>query len=130
MTRTEQRELERRERLFRPDREFTGVAGRTVILVDDGIATGASMYAAVEALRRQQPAKLIVAAPVASPSTVRALSTVADACVCVIVPDRFEAVGNWYDDFTQTSDDEVRQLLRDARVRTGGARVSSQASTP
>jgi predicted phosphoribosyltransferase len=118
VTRKEQRELERRERLFRPDREFSSVAGRTVILVDDGIATGATMYAAVEALRRQQPAKVIVAAPVASPSAVRALSAVADACVCAIVPEGFQAVGYWYEDFAQTTDEEVRQLLSEARVRT------------
>lgn len=117
VTRKERVELERRERLYHPERSFSRVAGQTVILVDDGIATGASMYAAVDALRQERPAKLVVAAPVASPAAVRALSPVADDCVCVMVPEMFQAVGQWYEDFSQTSDDEVRRLLKEAATR-------------
>ena len=117
VTRKERVELERREQLYHPERSFSPVAGQTVILVDDGIATGASMYAAVEALRQERPATLVVASPVASPPAVRALSRVADDCVCVMVPEMFQAVGQWYEDFSQTSDDEVRRLLKDAATR-------------
>ena len=117
ITRREQQELAHRERLYRADRPFIGVEGRTVILVDDGIATGASMYAAVEALRAEHPQKLIVAAPVASTQAVQLLSKVADACVCVLLPEMLQAVGLWYEDFTQTSNAQVSRLLRDARDR-------------
>lgn len=117
VTRRERRELERREQLYRPARGFSSVDGQTVILVDDGIATGASMYASVEALRQERPTKLVVAAPVASPTAIHLLSGLADDCVCVIAPERFEAVGSWYQDFIQTSDEDVRRLLSDARAR-------------
>lgn len=117
VTRKERRELERREQLYRSAGGFSSVDGQTVILVDDGIATGASMYAAVEALRQERPAKLVVAAPVASSTAIHALSGLADDCVCVMAPEMFEAVGSWYQDFTQTSDEEVRRLLSDARAR-------------
>lgn len=117
VTRREQLELDKREQLYRPDRQFSSVEGRTVILVDDGIATGASMFAAVQALRQEHPAKIIVAAPVASADAIQALSTIADECVCVFVPAIFQAVGLWYLDFDQTTNDEVRRLLREARDR-------------
>ena len=121
VTRKERIELERREALYRPERRFSRVDGQTVILVDDGIATGASMYAAVEALRLDRPATLIVAAPVASPTAVRALSNVADDVVCVMVPEMFRAVGLWYEDFSQTSNADVRRLLSDVRARAAFA---------
>jgi predicted phosphoribosyltransferase len=127
ITRKERVELERREEIYRSERRFSRVEGQTVILVDDGIATGASMYAAVEALRQERPARIIVAAPVASPSAIRMLSKVADDCVCVIVPEAFHAVGLWYEDFTQTSNEEVRRLLNDARARTLSVDASEHA---
>jgi len=114
VTRRERLELERREQLYRPDRPFVEVAARTVILVDDGIATGASMYAAAEAIRLEHPERLVIAAPVASPAALRLLSKVADDCVCVIAPEMLHAVGLWYEDFSQTTNEEVRSLLRDA----------------
>jgi len=117
VTRAERGELERREQLYHPERPFSGVEGRTVILVDDGIATGASMHAAVEALRQERPARIIVATPVASADAMHSLSKAADECVSVLRPPVFHAVGLWYEDFAQTTDDEVRRLLRDARDR-------------
>ena len=107
----EQRELERREREYRGDRPFPEVRGRTVILVDDGLATGATMRAAVEALRLQQPAAVVVGVPVAAPETCDAFRDVADDIVCAATPHPFYAVGLWYEDFSQTGDDEVRALL-------------------
>jgi predicted phosphoribosyltransferase len=107
----ELQELARRERLYRGDRPPPDVAGRTVILVDDGLATGATMRAAVVALRQQKPARIVVAVPTASPDTCEALKAEADDVVCAITPEPFFAVGHWYEDFTQTTDDEVRELL-------------------
>ena len=107
----EQKELERRERLYRGDRPPPDVRGRTVILVDDGLATGATMLAAVRALKQQQPARIVVAVPTASPDTCELLKNEADEVICAITPEPFHAVGLWYDDFSQTSDEEVRELL-------------------
>lgn len=109
----EQSELERREKLYRGDRPAPDARGKIVILVDDGIATGASMRSAVEAIKQQQPAKLIVAAPVAARSTCDEFNREADheTCVCLESPEPFFAVGLWYEDFAQTTDDEVRELL-------------------
>jgi predicted phosphoribosyltransferase len=107
----ELQELARRERLFRGDRPPPDVAGRTVILVDDGLATGATMRAAIHALRQQQPAGIVVAAPTASPDTSEALKAEADDVICAMTPEPFFAVGHWYEDFTQTTDGEVRELL-------------------
>lgn len=107
----EQRELERRERLYRDARPRTRVAGRTVILIDDGLATGASMRAAARALRQQHPARLIIAVPVAPFSSCEDLRTEADEVICPLTPPDFYGVGWWYDDFSQTSDQEVRDLL-------------------
>jgi len=107
----EMRELSRRDRLYRGDRPPSDVAGRTVILVDDGLATGATMRAAVQALRRQQPGRIVAAVPTASPDTCQVLKAEADDVICAITPEPFFAVGHWYDDFTQTTDDEVRELL-------------------
>jgi putative phosphoribosyl transferase len=107
----EQRELERREREYRGDRMPLPLANRTVILVDDGLATGSTMRAAVMAVRQQHPARVIVAVPVGAASTCADLATEADDVVCVRMPDPFVAVGLWYRDFTPTTDHEVRTLL-------------------
>jgi putative phosphoribosyl transferase len=111
ITRAEQLELERRDRQYRGDRPAPDVKGKTIILVDDGLATGASMRAAVMALRPQQPARIVVAVPVAAPETCEAFRELADEIICVETPDPFQAVGLWYEDFSQTSDGEVRALL-------------------
>jgi predicted phosphoribosyltransferase len=107
----EQRELERREREYRGDRPFPDLRGKTVILVDDGLATGSTMLAAVMALRQKQPARIVVAVPVGSPETCDAFRDHVDEIVCAITPDPLYGVGLWYTDFSQTSDDEVRKLL-------------------
>ena len=109
----EQAELERREMTLREGAVAEPVEGRLVILVDDGIATGASMRAAMRALRAQGAAELIVATPVAAPQTCEMLADEADAIVCVRTPEPFLAVGPWYENFDQVTDDEVRALLRD-----------------
>jgi len=108
---SEQQELTRRERLYRGDRPAPDVRGRTVILVDDGLATGATMLAAVKALRQQQPARIVVAVPTASPETCEQLRAEVDDIICAITPEPFHAVGLWYEDFSQTKDEEVRDLL-------------------
>ena len=108
----EQQELERRERLYRGNRPPPDVRGKTVILVDDGLATGSTMLAAVEALRRLGPARIIVAVPVASSDTCELLKEKVDDVVCAATPEPFYAVGLWYQDFSQTSDEEVRELLQ------------------
>ena len=108
---SEQQELMRRERLYRGDRPAPDVRGRTVILVDDGLATGATMLAAIKALRQQQPGRIVVAVPTAAPETCEQLRTWADDVICAITPEPFHAVGLWYDDFSQTTDEEVRDLL-------------------
>lgn len=107
----EGRELERRERAYRGDRAPLQVNGKTVIVVDDGLATGASMRAAARALRQMQPDRLIIAVPVAPPSTCDALREEADEVVCLRTPEPFMSVGLWYEDFEQTTDAEVRELL-------------------
>jgi predicted phosphoribosyltransferase len=107
----ELQELARRQRLYRGDRPLPEIAGRTVILVDDGLATGATMRAAIAAVRQQQPARIVVAVPTASPDTCEALKAEADDVVCAMTPEPFLAVGHWYEDFMQTTDDEVRELL-------------------
>ncbi len=107
----ERAELERREREYRDDRPPPEVAGRTVILVDDGLATGASMRAAVVALRRRHPARIVVAVPIASPATCEEFRDLVDEVVCAQTPEPFHAVGLWYDDFSQTTDDQIRALL-------------------
>ncbi len=110
----ELRELQRRERMYRDDRPPPNVRGRTVILIDDGLATGSTMRAAVAALRRQGPARVVVAVPVAAPSTCEEMAGEVDDLVCARTPEPFRAVGLWYDDFSQTSDDEVYYLLEEA----------------
>jgi erythromycin esterase-like protein/predicted phosphoribosyltransferase len=107
----ELQELARRERLYRGGRPAPDVRGRTVILVDDGLATGATMHAAIQALRQQQPARIVVAVPTASPETCEEMKAEVDDVICAITPEPFHAVGLWYQDFTQTTDEEVRDLL-------------------
>jgi predicted phosphoribosyltransferase len=107
----ETQELARREQLYRGERAPIALAGRVVLLVDDGLATGATMHAAVLAVRAAQPQRIVVAVPVASREAVQLLGTVADEVVSVFTPEHFRAVGLWYTDFAQTSDDEVRELL-------------------
>jgi putative phosphoribosyl transferase len=111
----EQQELERRERLYRGDRPFPDLHGCTVILVDDGLATGATMRAAVVAVRQHQPAHSVIAVPIAAPDTCEALGTQVDEIICAMTPDPMYAVGLWYEHFDQTTDDEVRELLTQAR---------------
>jgi putative phosphoribosyl transferase len=110
----EQRELERRERLYRKGRPPPDVRGRTAILVDDGLATGSTMRAAVRALRARQPARIVVAVPTASPATRDELAREVDEVVCTITPEPFYAVGVWYERFGQTSDEEIVELLERA----------------
>src|ERR1700737_2858520 len=110
----EGRELVRREAAYREGRPFPEVAGKTVIVVDDGLATGSSMRAAIQALRALGPARIVVAVPAAPESTCRELATEVDEVLCTTTPSPFFAVGQQYWDFTQTTDDEVRDLLRQA----------------
>jgi predicted phosphoribosyltransferase len=111
VVRAEAEVLARRERDYRDDRPRAPLAGATVIVVDDGLATGASMLVALHALRKHEPGAIVAAVPVGSPDTCRALRPEADEVVCVRMPDRFLAVGQAYDDFAPTSDDEVRAVL-------------------
>jgi len=116
VARQEHRELERREQSYRGNRPVPDIRGRSVILVDDGLATGASMRAAVLALLQHEPRELVVAVPVAARETCMAFEDLVDEVVCAMTPDPFYAVGMWYNDFGQTSDEEVRDLL--ARAHT------------
>jgi putative phosphoribosyl transferase len=118
----EQRELERQEREYRGGRPPLDVRGRTVILVDDGLATGSSMRAAALALRAQDPARVVVAVPVAAGETCDTLAQEADEVVCPLRPEPFHAVGLWYDDFSQVTDDQVRELLARVPGSVPGAR--------
>ena len=110
-------ELQRREKAYRPDRLPLDVEGKTVIVVDDGVATGSTMLAAVSALRQLNAARIVVAAPVIAASSFREMQRAADEVVAVLVPERFYAVGLWYEDFDQTTDQEVRDLLAQAARR-------------
>ena len=118
----ERRELERRERSYRGDRPEPQVEGRTVILVDDGLATGSTMRAAVQALRQQRPARIVVAVPVAAFATCEELRREVEDVVCFATPEPFMAVGRFYDDFSQTTDEEVHDLLASARADDEAAR--------
>lgn len=117
----ERAELERRQSAYRGDRPPPEVQGKVVILIDDGLATGVSMRAAVAALRQLRPARIVVAVPIAAPSTCVEFHDEVDEVICARTPEPFYAVGVWYNDFSQTSDDEVRHLL---------ARAGDQGRTP
>jgi len=123
VTRAEVRELHRREKLYRGDRPAPAVEGRQVILVDDGMATGASMRAGVQALREMRPARIVVAVPVSSPETCHLITQDADEVLCARTPDRFRSVGQWYERFEQTTDEEVRRLLAAASERVATAKA-------
>ncbi len=112
----ELRELERRERAYRGDRPEPNVQGKTIILVDDGLATGSTMRAAAAALRQQNPARIVVAVPVSAPQTCNEYRMGVDEIICASTPEPFHGVGQWYRDFSQTSDDEVRELLKKAQA--------------
>jgi putative phosphoribosyl transferase len=114
VTAEERLELDRRDREYRGNQPPLHVRGRTVILVDDGLATGSTMRAAVAAVRRLRPARIVVAVPVGAASTCRKLEDAADETICCQEPEPFYAVGRWYEDFSQTTDDEVRSLLEQA----------------
>lgn len=123
VTAKEQQELERREHLYRDGRPPLDVRGRTVILIDDGLATGSTMRAAAAALRKQRPARIVVAVPVGAASTCDEFRREVDEAICAVTPEPFFAISLWYRDFTQTTDDEVRDLL--ART-TGRPAVMTQ----
>lgn len=110
-TAAEMEELRQRETKYRGDRPFPDLRARTVVLVDDGLATGATMRAAAQAVRLRQPATLIIAVPVAAASSCRDLATEADEVICAHTPESFFGVGQFYDDFQQTTDEEVRRCL-------------------
>jgi predicted phosphoribosyltransferase len=122
VARAEGTELERREREYREGRPLTPVEGRVVILVDDGLATGSTMRAAVMAVRRLRPSLVVVAVPVGARETCAELRRLADEVVCGAMPEPFSAVGLWYRDFSQTTDAEVRQCLEQTRARLAGSR--------
>ncbi|MBE7384841.1 MAG: phosphoribosyltransferase [Leptolyngbya sp. SIO1E4] len=123
----ELRELQRRDRAYRGDRPHPELQDRTLLLIDDGIATGATMRAAIALLKLQQPQQIVVAVPVAPSQTCQTLKAEADRVVCLITPEPFYAIGLWYEHFAQTSDDEVRELL--ARSRKTHTLIST-APTP
>jgi putative phosphoribosyl transferase len=116
IVRREQAEVMRRERAYRANRPPITVAGQVVIVVDDGLATGSTMHAAVLALRQQRPAGIVVAVPVGSRQACDALNEVADQVICALTPESFSAVGLWYADFSETTDDEVRRLLEQSTL--------------
>lgn len=113
----EQKELQRRELLYRGNRPFPNLLGKTIILVDDGIATGSTMFAAVKALHKHKPASLIIAVPVAAHQTCEEMKRLVDKIICPLQPINFYAVGLWYEDFSQTSDGEVIELLKKSNAR-------------
>ncbi len=116
----EARELARRERVYRGARPWPKLEGRCVILVDDGLATGATMQAAVDAVRAQRPAHIVIAVPVAPPETVREFAAQVDEVICPLQPASFMAIGQWYRDFSQVSDEEVLALLDDLAPQESG----------
>jgi putative phosphoribosyl transferase len=122
----EQLELERRARAYRDDRPQLDVKDRIVILIDDGLATGSTMRAAAASLRLQNPRRIVVAVPVSSPETCDEFRTEVDEIICAVTPRNFQGVGLWYEDFSQTSDEEVRELLK--RAREQERHVASSAS--
>ena len=128
MTQTVKAELDRRERVFRDGRAALDVAGKTVLLVDDGIATGSSTLAAIQTLRKMNPARLVLTVPVAPASTCNRLRQQVDELVCVHMPEHFYAIGQFYGNFSQVPDDEVVGLLRRAAERTDAAGGNGNAA--
>lgn len=122
----ERQELRRREQTYRDNRAAPEIEGKTVILVDDGLATGATMWAAVVALRQLDPAQIVVAVPTAPPETCAEFEDEVDRIVCGITPEAFGGVGRWYQNFAQTTDDQVRDLLRQAAQRSSGPQNNTQ----
>lgn len=122
----EQRELERREHVYRGERPEPDVRGKTVILVDDGLATGSTMRAAAAALRQQDPARIVVAVPVSAPQSCNEYRMGVDEIVCAVTPEPFYGVGQWYRDFSQTTDEEVRELLEQSRTDLNHAEEVAQ----
>jgi putative phosphoribosyl transferase len=110
----ELKELERRERVFRGDRPMREISGKTVVLIDDGLATGASMHAAILGIRSKQPARIVAAVPTAALETCEAFKQKVDEMICATTPEPFYGVSRWYDEFSQTSDEEVQSLLEEA----------------
>jgi putative phosphoribosyl transferase len=125
----EQRELERRELAYRGARTAPEIRGRTIILVDDGLATGSTMRAAVAALRQQQPEQIVVAVPIAAPETCDGFRAEVDEIICAVTPEPFYAVGLWYEDFSQTTDEEVGEYLRRA-AKPGRGKSDEAAREP
>lgn len=121
VTARETAELQRREQIYREDRPPPELRDRIAILVDDGLATGATMRAAVKALRQREAAKIVVAVPVGPPDTCREIEEQADETICLSTPEFFQAVGQYYDDFSQTTDEDVRGLLAHGAEEQGGA---------
>jgi predicted phosphoribosyltransferase len=124
----ELKELERRERAYRGNRPEPDVKGKTVILIDDGLATGSTIRAAAQALRQQQPARIVVAVPVSAPETCDEYRIGVDEIICAVTPEPFLGVGMWYLDFSQTTDEEVRDLLERARGEKREKQMSSARS--
>jgi putative phosphoribosyl transferase len=126
----ERAELERRARRFRGDRPRAPLTGRTTVIVDDGIATGSTARAACQVARAQGAARVVLAVPVAPRAAIPGLSSVADEVVCLETPDRFLAIGQWYSDFSQTSDDEVVALLRRAATPATASTPPTKTTPP
>lgn len=120
-TRKEREELERRERLYRGERPPLDVSNRTVLLIDDGIATGSTIKAAIAALKKQKAGRIVVAVPVAPASTIEELKTEVDEVICVSTPEFFFAISVWYNDFPQTTDEQVRELIKKAELKKEAA---------
>lgn len=118
----EKEELERRDRTYRGERPLPQIRDRSIIIVDDGIATGATIRAAIATLRQQQPKEIIIAVPVASPAVCRSLAAEADKIICLIQPESLQSISLWYEDFSQTSDEEVRDLLAKAKSELAALR--------
>jgi predicted phosphoribosyltransferase len=128
--RREEQELRRREEVYRGQRPPLDLKGKTVILVDDGLATGATMWAAITAVRQQQPAKIVMAVPVADPAGCDSFRQIADEVVCAITAEPLHAVGLWYQDFPQMTDEEVRKLLNSPSPAGGGGQGGGLSPSP
>ncbi|HEX9011999.1 MAG TPA: phosphoribosyltransferase [Anaerolineaceae bacterium] len=130
VTRAEQAELVRREAAYRENHPPLPLAGKTVLLIDDGLATGASMYAAIQAVRERRPRRIVVAVPVAAPESCRFFSALVDQMVCMMTPTQFHGVGAWYEDFSQVSDETVKNLLARARAESSPRSEANPPAAP